>query len=191
MNNLKYVSNARFGGYGITKNDYLELVKFVSDNGLKTVLEFGPGASTWAFLETECAVWSIEYEPKFAKIAEGTFKGFDNVRVFCVPMTHPIQTPREIEGKRFDMCLVDSPFGGYYRYFARLNSIIYAMAVTDTILVHDSKRKKDRMTLRFLEDSGWNLRYLNRRKSKLVVAERTRDYKIPMGLNGLSLPFTL
>lgn len=191
MNDFKYIQNARFGGFGITKNDYYELVRFARENNVKTVLEFGPGASTWAFLETDSNVWSIEYEPKFAEIAKDTFKEFDEVRVFHIRMNHSIETPEEIKGRKFDLCLVDSPFGGYYKYFARLNSCIYAMEVTDTILVHDSKRKKDQMTLRFLEDSGWRLRFLNRRKSKLVVAERNMNYKIPVCINGLPLPFSL
>lgn len=186
--NLK---NAKLGGFALSRNDYLELVRFVRDRDVKTVLEFGPGASTWAFLDADCEVWSIEFEKKYADIASQSFKDFPQVHLIHVGITHPIPPPPEIAGKKFDLCLIDSPHGAYYRYFARLNSCLLAMELSDTILVHDSKRKKDRMTLRFIEDSGWRLRFLNRRKSKFVLCERKNDTHVPKGVIGLPLPFKL
>ena len=46
--------------FSIGEDDYAFLVGFVRENGVKRVIEIGPGDSTWAFLENDCEVFSFE-----------------------------------------------------------------------------------------------------------------------------------
>lgn len=178
MPEMKYLERVKLGGFAIERRDYYELVEFVRQAGVKQVLEFGPGATTWAFLEAGCDVWSLEFGEKYLAAAAEAFKDQDKVKLIKVDLKHELQVP-EIEGRRFDVCLVDSPYGRYYRHFSRLNSSIFAMRVSDTILMHDARRKKERLTLKFIEDSGWKVEPLYRRRSNFVLCRRIPNYEIP------------
>ncbi|HUU03409.1 MAG TPA: hypothetical protein VM425_18385 [Myxococcota bacterium] len=178
MQELKYLERANLGGFAIDRRDYLELVEFIRQEGAKKVLEFGPGATTWAFLEAGCDVWSLEFGEEYLAKATEAFREHDKVKFFKVELKHDLVVP-EIEGQNFDICLVDSPYGRYYRHFSRLNSSIFAMRVCDTILMHDARRKKERLTLKFIEDSGWKVEPLYRRRSNFTVCRRIENYSIP------------
>lgn len=180
MGDYKYLHRVRFGSYSIGRNDYQELVRFVRENKIKAVLEFGPGGSTWAFLENDCQVWSGEYTKDYYHAAKEEFKEFPNVHLFHVKLTHFLDIP-EIKGKRFDLCFVDAPVGRYYLYFSRLNSCLFAMQVTDTIILHDIHRIKEQMTLRFFQDMGWEPEFARTVPCRMAIFRRIKNYKIPKG----------
>jgi len=180
MGKYKYIDRVKFGSYSIGRSDYPELVKFVRENKVKKILEFGPGGSTWAFLENDCEIYSGEFSRDFYKEAREEFKDFPNVHLIHLKMAHHLDIPK-IKGKKFDLCFVDAPVGRRYLYFSRLNTCLYAMQVTDTIILHDAHRTKEQMTIRFLKDMGWEVEFARTIPSRLAVCRRVKNYKVPNG----------
>ena len=65
---MDYFSELTFDNGTITPREYLDLVEFVRQNRFESVLEFGPGVSTYAFLENDCEVYTFEHDPKWLNL---------------------------------------------------------------------------------------------------------------------------
>ena len=106
---MEYFSKLKFGGGAITPRDYLYLVEFVKQNGFKNILEFGPGISTYAFLEDNCNVYTFEHHPRWFNLYSEEFESFDNVHVLKYDAKNEILSLPQVEGTSFDMAFVDAP----------------------------------------------------------------------------------
>jgi predicted O-methyltransferase YrrM len=106
---------------------------FVDANRVKTVLEFGPGASTAVFLNKGLLVHSCENDERWlaaarAKFSNATFFHYENVDKI------------KIDGllDQYNLCFVDGPKGK--PSWSRLNSLLFCAAKSRLILLHDSSR---------------------------------------------------
>jgi hypothetical protein len=152
-----------YNNAGPTIEDYEIL--FNAAKGLQSVLEFGPGSSTWAFIEAEVSrIVSCEYNEKWMDVAKEKFG--DKVELLTFDRAqYPLQIP-EIENERFDLALVDSPVGCHgspkfrirgYESYSRWNSIMYAVERSDLVFLHDAHREGEQNTLNELTKMGFDV----------------------------------
>lgn len=142
---------------GIRSVDYDFLVWFTEVYNIKTVLEFGPGASTYAFLENDCQIDSLEYKTNWFNKFKIDMEIFESVEVIKFENTDwedDIVSP--VLDKSYHMAFVDSPVGLHKGECSRLNSMKYCMDKTDIILLHDICRKGEMKTAKYMQDNGWN-----------------------------------
>lgn len=84
------MSGACLSGWAFLEDDYLFLVQFCREHGIRQVLEFGPGDSTAAFLDAGCRVLSFESDAMHMETAKARFAGETDVEVrYCAESAVP------------------------------------------------------------------------------------------------------
>jgi hypothetical protein len=155
---LKYIDSWEENPYTLFKPEYEWLVGVVQSRGIRSVLEFGPGSSTFAFLENGCALWSVENNPEWLVMHRETFSGFPNVHLGGYEVLADLVLD-EIPNRRFDCAFVDAPNGGhYFQYHSRLSSLDFARTRTNLIFIHDANRPKEIRSIEYMHDKGWVIR---------------------------------
>src|SRR4051812_23404077 len=82
---------------------------FVVANQVRTVLEFGPGKSTQAFLGAGCLVWSLEHDPRWYEVLRQQLGQPPGLQaMICFAVTAELRIP-EVESLRFDAAFIDGP----------------------------------------------------------------------------------
>lgn len=139
--------------------DYELLLHYAK--GCKRTLEFGPGFSTMAFVEAGVLrIHTCEYQLVFYQEARRKMAQHANVVVHHFDNTENIVVPGIAEDDMFDMAFVDAPVGqgkrrvlipGQEKY-SRLNTVLYALAHANTVLLHDCHRHGEQMTLKYVRE---------------------------------------
>lgn len=153
-----------------TECDFLQ--DFVRLNGLRKVLEFGPGLSTCALLDCGCHVWSLECDAGWFEAWSERLHRRAGLELVLFQNLPELEVP-ELDGLRFDMAFVDGPPGCGYQHFSRLNAVDFAAGRTDCVMLHDAKRQKEANTLLLLRERGWQIRVLESRRG-LAIATRPK-----------------
>jgi hypothetical protein len=124
--------------------------------GAKSVLEFGPGDSTQAFLDMGIEkVVTCEYIDKWLKVAQDRFKKDKRVRVLKFTDEVPVVVEGLDPDERFDIAFVDAPKGfppvrkvhPGIEDCSRLNTVLFALSRCPVVLLHDALRPLERATL--------------------------------------------
>jgi hypothetical protein len=127
----------------------------VERTGAKSVLEFGPGASTDTFLDVGIEkIVTCENIDKWLDVAKTKFKGDKRVKVLKFEDTVPV-TVDGLGDERFDIGFVDAPKGfnpvrKVHEGFAdcsRLNTLMFALERCKVVLLHDATRPLERASL--------------------------------------------
>ena len=134
--------------------------------GVQSVLEFGPGSSTWAFIEAGVPeVVSCESDPAWIKSAQTQFGDRAEIVWFDREMM-PLKIPA-LNGRRFDLAFVDAPLGVQsgesveipgYEGLSRVNSVVFALDHARRVFLHDAKRKGEQRTLHFVQRMGYRVK---------------------------------
>lgn len=157
----------RRGALTLPEEDYRILLE--EAKGKQSVLEFGPGFSTYAFIEAGVPrILCCEYLDKWVELGRERFKDYPQVEIIRFEDTAPV-AKADIKGK-FDLAFVDSPKG--YRYIkgmtpeggrtphpgqedcSRLNTCLLALQHAPIVLLHDAYRPLERGTLGRLNAMG-------------------------------------
>ena len=173
---------ATFNGFSISRDEYDALVKFVRKHRIRRVLEIGPGASTWALLETGCDVVSLEYQMRWFEHFRQVFAPHPQVQVIHYDNQPEICVP-ELNGQRFDLGFVDSPEGQLGRHckrFARLNACEFVAGRTSQWMLHDAQRQGERDTLAVFEEKGWTIRPLDGAPKLAIVSRDAQHVALPV-----------
>ncbi|QDT40358.1 Glycosyl transferase family 2 [Gimesia alba] len=152
-----FKENAAFNGFSISSIEYDFLVNFVKQHKIRRVLEFGPGASTWAFLQAGCEVISLEYQEKWYQHYCKIFEDQPQVQILKFDNQPELHIP-ELENKIFDFGFIDSPegtLGKHYKKFSRLNSCEIVATKTPLWMLHDANRPGEKDTLAVFIERGW------------------------------------
>lgn len=147
-----------------TFDDYAALLGEVKRTNAKHILEFGPGNSTLAWIEAGCdSIVSLEHNPRWLAAAKDKLLGKClNVQLLPYKNTPEIILP-ELNGKTFDLAFVDSPVGVDLKSAtrfpgqencSRLNTLLFAVAHSPIVLLHDAKRPGEQATLERIKDCG-------------------------------------
>jgi len=143
-------------GWSVDAQDVAAMREVATTHGARTVLEFGPGASTAAFLDLGLDVTSYEHDPAWlAKLraelpAGAKLHGYANAERLSLP---------EIEGRAFDLALVDGPPGiPEAPPYNRFNAAAVCAAASPLVLVHDARRDRERALVAGYAARGWGVR---------------------------------
>lgn len=139
--------------WSITENEYQWIVEATKRHGWKTVLEFGPGFSTWAFKEGgACEIVCMESETDWhnTQVRLGIL---DACYLLCLypRFSFRVEIPHIKTG--FDLAFIDGP-AGHELHYARLNTALAGMNAAKHLLLHDTNREKEQRTLEILRNLG-------------------------------------
>jgi hypothetical protein len=147
----------------------IDYLKFEIDSlGAKSILEFGPGASTELFAGLGLQVTTIEHMQRWYEVAKEQFKDRPNVRV----LKGEDEMPFRVEGmgsyEKFDLAFVDAPQGYEplrkvhpgYEDCSRLNTTLLALQHAPVVLLHDVVRPLERGTLNRLNRMGYKVQFI-------------------------------
>jgi len=168
---MKYKNLCTFGGSTIDEIEYDFICGYVKEHKIKNVLEFGTGISTYCFLENDCEIVSFEYQSKYFNYYKNIFNKYGNVNMVMFDNTNPIII-KDFTFPFFDMAFIDSPKGGKRKRHdcARLNSCIFSSDKTNTIMIHDSKRRSEITSIEAMKEHGWHVDYaLDSRRGITVI----------------------
>ncbi len=154
--NRQLRDRAVFNSFSVSQTECERLADFVRQNDIKSVLEFGPGASTWYFADSGCDVVSLEYDEKWYQHHQRAFRDVPNVRILKFTNSSPIRVP-ELGDRTFDFAFVDSPVGTLYKEHSRLNACEFVAEKTSQWMLHDSQRAAERQTLDEFKARGWRI----------------------------------
>lgn len=141
-----------------TFDDYGALLTEAKRVNAKTVLEFGPGNSTLAWVEAGCTdITTLEYQPRWMQVARDKLKPFPEIKLLSYANTAVITIP-QLNGKQFDLIFVDSPVGleaspkvaprfKGQENCSRFNTLTWALGRAPVVLLHDAKRPCEQNTL--------------------------------------------
>ncbi len=183
----KGTSGPSFNSFSISPEEYQWLRGFVRENGIRKVLEFGPGTSTWAFLEAGCQIVSLEYQDKWYRHYRREFAEHPQVTILRYDNDPELQIP-ELDDCKFDLAFVDSPVGKLgvlYKRFARINSCEYVASRTDTWILHDARREGERNTLSVFEDKGWSVEVIDKGAGMAIARRDSSHVGATPALGGL------
>ena len=146
----------------------------------KRVLEFGPGYSTFAWIEAGCdPIVCLEHDPKWFEEAQERFKDFPQVQI--KKYWNEPEARSELEpGEQFDLALVDSPKG--YKAArvihpgqedcSRYNTLELALKHSPVVLLHDAYRPLERGSLCRAQSKGHKVTVFNNSGYGLARVER-------------------
>lgn len=145
-----------FSSYSLSQAEYKFLAADAMARNLRTILEFGPGVSTFAFLNAGASkILSLEYNQEWVHKYIKVFETQPNVNVHHYKNTAYLNI-KEANDQKFDAAFIDSPTGGMYRKFSRINSALYASARTEILYIHDAERPAEQRTVAVLQELGWS-----------------------------------
>ena len=137
-----------------------------ASQGVASVLEFGPGSSTWAFIEAGVSeVVSCESDPVWIESARVEFGERVEIVRFDREMM-PLDIPA-LNGRQFDLAFVDAPVGVQsgdaieipgYEKLSRVNSVLFAVEHARRVFLHDAKRIGEKRTLEFVRRMGYRVK---------------------------------
>ena len=156
---MKYMDRVkRFGRGCITEEEYYYLYDFVVQNKIRDIIEFGPGTSTFAFLEADCNIISLEHSHKWKRYYDEKFRKFKNVNIVMFNK-NKIRLPKNSLSS-FDMAFIDGPPArGQTDGPARVQPTKFCENITDIMLYHDGEREGEKKMLKIMEGKGWNVNF--------------------------------
>lgn len=134
----------------------------------RSVLEFGPGASTRVFLDAGVErIVTCEYSDRWLRTAERDWRDEPRVEV-----RRFLNDPQASVGgpalEAFDLAFVDSPVGDRHREklagqrdCSRLNTTRLALLHAPVVLLHDCHRPGEQATLERVKAEGHRVRVLS------------------------------
>jgi hypothetical protein len=155
----------RRGAMTLPPEDYAILLREAM--GRKSVLEFGPGFSTYAFIEAEVPrILCAEYLDKYFDFAKERFRDFPQIEL--IRFWDDAEATLNVDTKEeFELAFVDSPKGYAGARTAhpgqedcsRLNTCLLALKHSPIVLLHDAYRPLERGTLGRLSAMGHKVSY--------------------------------
>lgn len=145
--------------------DYEVLLQELKLYAPRKVLEFGPGVSTWAFIEAGIPhIDSYEHDQAWLEKAKAEFKAHPQV-VFRKYENTPVLDFQPTE-KHYGLGFVDAPVGGEARRrlvhpgqenMSRFNTVAFALKHCSVVLLHDAKRPDEQNTLDHFRNKGYEV----------------------------------
>lgn len=146
----------KFNRAGPTREEY----DIILDNAKNktTVLEFGPGSSTFAFVEAQVQqIYSCEHDDRWMQRAKEMFSEYPQIKLLSFDHRQFPLIIEEVESKWFDLILVDAPVGLHgkstprfarHENCSRWNTLKWAITHSDCVLLHDAKREGEKESLK-------------------------------------------
>jgi hypothetical protein len=142
-----------------------------------SLLEFGPGQSTWFFLGLgDVKLVSLESDDAWYRAAVHEFRGVEHLELYRFENSPQLSIP-EVDDRCFDVAFVDSPVGMPRRrirlpgqvQLSRFNTLSYALERAPFAVLHDARRTAERRTLARLSSLGFCVEFHGTRRGLAVV----------------------
>lgn len=143
--------------------DYAALLEECRAVKARTILEFGPGTSTLALVESGAErVVTCEYQDRWMDSARQLLKAYSHVSLHHFSNEIEVRVDG-LSRKCFDLAFVDSPLGIEARSHtpipgqegcSRLNTLLYAIERAPVVLFHDARREGEMRSLQRIIDMG-------------------------------------
>lgn len=143
----------------IRVDDYRNLYRILKEHSIKTVLEIGPGASTYVFIDAGCEADAVENEPVFLEKFKQEYIKYPQIHLYPYKDTPTIDVPEIPADKRYDMAFVDGPWAAG-DYLPRVNTLSYAAKHADFVVMHDGNRDGERRVADMFAKQGWNVSFI-------------------------------
>jgi hypothetical protein len=135
-----------------------------------SVVEFGPGFSTFAFIEAGVPeILGLEHDPEWHDPQVERFREYPNVVIDWYYNEAPVAgVPKWVSERQFDLAFVDSPKGYAAKRVihpgqedcSRLNTCLAALKLAPVVLLHDAIRPLERGTLSKLNAMGYEIEWI-------------------------------
>ena len=135
-----YNSKILWGSRSIYRKDWIFLKKFISENRIKKVIEYGVGLSTELLYLEGCNIFCLEDLKWWSDHNRKVFKGIKEINI----VDYDIGSIPHFKELRFDLAFVDGPKDD------RTETVEHAKKHSDIIYCHD-KRQQELIK----EDTGW------------------------------------
>ena len=165
----------------LTKDDHDALVEIGRD--AHSVVEFGPGYSTFAFIEAGVEeIVGLEHDPHWFDVQTERFKDYPQVEIKRYENEGPVaRVPDCVASCQFDIALVDSPKGykaarivhAGQEDCSRLNTCFAALKLAPVVYLHDACRPLERGSLNRLSSLGYKVEHINVRGESYGLARIT------------------
>lgn len=164
-----------FRSSSIVPEEYDFLLKFCKEHGIKKVLEFGPGASTLAFMNAGCSVVSIEENSRWFQEMQRTLLLPGCLLLQGGPpgiMSHPA-----VAAASFDMAFVDGPAAR--GPLPRMNTLQAAMSKAPWVMLHDANRPGEMASIAQVMRSGeWKLEKITSKRGIAILQKKRKTLRI-------------
>ncbi len=153
--------------WSILEDDYHWLVQFAKREGIKRVIEFGPGDSTLAFLDAGCSILSYEHQPAFVLEAKKRFADSGNVEVRCCLAN---ELPSYEADFQPDLIFVDGPPKRETGIkLSRFKQCHWAIQQCNLVILHDAHRSEEQATLEALAAMGFQIEIIPTQKGLAII----------------------
>jgi hypothetical protein len=161
--------------------------------GVNSVVEFGPGYSTFAFIEAGVPeIVGLEHDTKWFTTQKERFADYPQFTIGKYWDEAPVAlVPNAIKAKKFDIAFVDSPKGykgGRVIHegqadCSRLNTCLAALELAPIVYLHDAIRPLERCSLLWLNSMGHKVEIVEAKKkswhdSSYGLARIIKDGKV-------------
>lgn len=164
--------------------DYAVLMDECRRVKARSVLEFGPGSSTMAFIEAGCdRVVTCEYQDRWLNAAVEKLKSYPQVSVHRFVNKLDVEV-HGVSRNDFDLAFVDSPLGAEARSYvaldgqegcSRLNTLLYAIDRAPVVLFHDAKREGEQLSLQRVAEMGHRVEMIETPKGFARITRKAAE----------------
>lgn len=143
-----------FGNASISKSEFDIIDNLVKKYNINTVLEFGTGSSTYAFIQNNCSIISVETDQNYINKYKNIYNSYSNIEFLLNDQKNILNIKNVLANKYFDLGFIDGPRADLqqYKLFNRIDSYVLASMHCKYILCHDSNRSKDRNSINLMFD---------------------------------------
>ncbi|WP_196258575.1 hypothetical protein [Pelagibacterium limicola] len=151
---------------GLKEDCYATLLAHAQ--GAASVLEFGPGGSTFAFIEAGVKrIVTCEHDAGWLDKARSRFAEHSAVSVHLYQNAPNVTVEGLSARAKFDLAFVDSPPGNRFRVehegqegLSRFNTLAFAIRRAPVVLLHDAGRDGEQASLARLAAMGHGVEIL-------------------------------
>lgn len=155
--------------WSIGGDDYDWLVTWCRGQGVKKVVEFGPGDSTLAFLDAGCTVLSAEHDESWRRLAEDRFSLDEGVAVTSFHDVPGCDLPGT--DWKPDLVFVDGPPASSPN--SRWHTLRWGMLHADTVVMHDAHRDAEKLLLSGVFEEEWSVTTIPTEKGLALLQRKT------------------
>lgn len=159
-----------FGSWAIDLVEYRWLSRWCSQQRIRKVLEFGPGATSNAFIGAGCILHSWESDSEW--LEKHLWRTRNQATISLLPAD---MLPDENDLPFIpDVIMVDGPPYRQGDEFSRRKECAWAMELCGRFFLHDSKREGEMATLRDYQEEHYQIFEIPSRKGMALVTDLRR-----------------
>jgi predicted O-methyltransferase YrrM len=162
--------DADFGSWAIERMEFRWLSRWCQEQGIRKVLEFGPGASSYAFVGAGCDLHSYEADASWLRkhrLHLGILTSLSLLSADSLPTSSELPFIP-------DVVMVDGPAYRQGDAYSRRKECAWAMDLCGRFFLHDTKRLGERATLEDYQEKHFHVWHIPSVKGLALVTDLRR-----------------